>query len=106
DTTSIDPDITPNPQFYPEGILLFNMDYSTYNVKEYQGNGIWRSVSGNKPDGSPYMGRHAQHTLVAQAMNATVNTVKALRSSVRFFNLMICPNYPEVTPNLLVLNKA
>lgn len=106
DTSSIDPDITPNPQFYPEGILLFNMDYSTYNVKEYQGNGIWRSVSGNKPDGSPYMGRHAQHTIVAQAMNETVNSVKALRSSVRFFNLMICPNYPEVTPNLLVLNKA
>ncbi len=106
DLDTIDNDLTPNAQFYPEGILLFNMDYSTFNIKEYQGEGIWRSVSGNKPNGAPYMGRHAQHSIVSRAINATVNSVKALRSTVRFFNIIACPNYPEVTPSLIALNRA
>lgn len=96
--------LAPNPDLYPEGILLFNMDYSTYNVKEYQGNGVWASVSGNKPDGSPYMGRKAQRAMVVKAMKEAVVTSKEARSKDKYFNLLVAPGYPELISDLDSLN--
>jgi len=40
----------PNPELYPEEMLLVNMDYSTYNVKKYT-NGAWEWASGLNLDG-------------------------------------------------------
>jgi len=98
--------IVPNPQEYPEGILFFNMDYSTNNVKEYQGNGEWVSVSGNRPDGSPYMGRKAQRQMVVKALKRAVINSNEARARDKYFNLISAPGYVELLPELNSLNVA
>lgn len=99
-------EFAPDPSFYPEGILLWNMDYSTYDVKEYRGNGEWISVSGNRPDGAPYMGRKAQRNMVVRAMKQTIAASKEVRASQRYFNLLGAPGYVEVLPDLTDLNVS
>lgn len=42
---------TPNAELLPENILMVNMDYTTYNVKQYV-DGKWEWVSGVNLDGS------------------------------------------------------
>ncbi|ASV44492.1 tail sheath subunit [Salicola phage SCTP-2] len=98
-------DLVPNPENYPEGILLFNMDYSTGNVKEYQDTGEWLSVSGNRPDGSPYMGRKAQRRIVVRAMKQALQNSKAVRARERYFNIFTATGYPELLPDLNSLNQ-
>ena len=98
--------IVPNAEEYPEGILFFNMDYSTNNVKEYQGNGEWVSVSGNRPDGSPYMGRKAQRQMVVRALKRAVINSNEVRARDKYFNLICAPGYMELLPELNSLNVA
>lgn len=99
-------DVVPNPQEFPEGILFMNMDYSTNNVKEYQGNGEWVSVSGNRPDGSPYMGRKAQRQMVVRALKRAVLNSNEIRARDKYFNLIAAPGYVELLPELNSLNVA
>lgn len=96
----------PSPDFYPEGILLFNMDYSTFNVKEYRGNGEWITVSGNRSDGSPFMGRKAQRNMVVRAMREAITSSKEVRAIHRYFNLISAPGYVELLPEMNALNAA
>lgn len=45
----VDPD-APDPELYPDGTLLFNTRYSTYNIKEWQPNyfnGVYGSITEN-----------------------------------------------------------
>lgn len=94
----------PDPELYPEGIIMFNMDYSGYNVKEYRGDGEWITVSGLKADGSPYMGRKAQRAIVVKSLKeAIINSVDARARNYHFY-LMACPGYPELLPELNALN--
>ena len=104
----------PNALNYPMGMLLFNTRYSTLNVKtwnsklykeEGQWVGRWVTASGNKADGSPYMGRHAQRAMVVKAMASAVVSSEELRSEVNFFNLLAAPGYPELAEELINLNK-
>ncbi len=110
DGTARDPsevnEFAPNPDFFPEGILLWNMDYSTFDVKEYRGNDEWISVSGNRSDGAPYMGRKAQRNMVVRAMKQTITNSKEVRASHRYFNLLAAPGYVEILPDLTDLNVA
>lgn len=99
-------EFAPNPDLFPEGILLFNMDYSSMNVKEYRGEGEWITVSGNRSDGSPFMGRKAQRNMVVRAMRNAISTSKEIRSISRYFNLIAAPNYIELLPELNALNSA
>lgn len=99
-------EFAPSADFYPEGIMLFNMDYSTFNVKEYRGDGEWISVSGNRSDGSPYMGRKAQRSMVVRAMREAITTSKEIRAIHRYFNLLAAPSYIELLPQLNSLNSA
>lgn len=99
-------EFAPNPDYFPEGILLWNMDYSTFDVKEYRGDGEWISVSGNRSDGSPYMGRKAQRNMVVRAMKQTIANSKEIRATHRYFNLLASPGYIEVLPDLTDLNVA
>lgn len=99
-------EFAPEAEFYPEGMFMFNMDYSTYNVKEYRGNGEWISVSGTRSDGSPYMGRQAQRRMVVRAMSEAIQNSKEARALNRFFNLLSAPNYLEVLPELNSLNSS
>lgn len=101
---SIYSEYAPDPSIYPEGILLFNMDWSTYNVKEYIGNDQWVTVSGTKSDGVPYMGRKAVRAMVVRALKRAVITNKRARARNNHFYLFACPGYPEVMPELNSLN--
>ena len=112
----------PTSSNYPVGILLFNTRRSGYNVKQYRTNYLtstrfpekddyptetatWVSASGLNDKGQAYMGRKAQRNMVVKAMRSTMDTNQAIRDEDNFFNLMAAPNYPELQPNMVVLNN-
>jgi len=111
----------PDPTLYPRGILLFNTRRSSYNVKEYQSAafthanyplmplpaeaGTWHTVSGKKTNNVPYFGRRAQRNVIVSAMKEVIDMNSQIREDQRFFNLLVCPGYPELTSNLIVLNN-
>jgi hypothetical protein len=111
----------PSYALYPTGMLLFNTRRSGYNVKQFRVNyfngtsfpgetlpsqkDAWVSASGLQSNGSPYMGRKAQRAMVVQALRSTIDTNVAIRDEDNFFNLMATPNYPELQPNMVVLNN-
>lgn len=110
----------PDASLYPTGMLLFNTRRSGYNVKQFKENyfngqsfpgeslpterDAWVSVSGLQSNGSPYMGRKAQRAMVVEALRAGIDSNTDLRDEDNFFNLMAAPNYPELQPNMIVLN--
>jgi hypothetical protein len=111
----------PTNTLYPVGMLLFNTRRSGYNVKQYRTNyfnassfpdtvlptekSAWVSVSGLQSNGAPFMGRKAQRAMVVQALRAAIDTNSALRDEDNAFNLLATPNYPELQPNMVVLNN-
>jgi len=111
----------PRSPLYPTGMLLFNTRRSGYNVKQYKvnyfnGNNFpdqtlpvqkdaWVSASGLQSNGAPFMGRKAQRAMVVQALRAAIDTNLSIRDEDNFFNLMACPNYPELQPNMVALNS-
>jgi len=110
----------PDSALYPNGMLLFNTRRSGYNVKQYRVNyfnslsfpdetlpvvtSAWVSVSGNQANGSPYMGRQAQRNMVVESLRSVVDTNTDIRDEDNFFNLLAAPYYPELQPNMVVLN--
>jgi hypothetical protein len=111
----------PDSTLYPQGTLLFNTRRSGFNVKSFQANyfnnstfpddtlpaqtNAWVTASGNRPDGSPYMGRQAQRALIVAALKSGIDTSTSAREEQRVFNLISCPQYPELTANLVALNN-
>jgi hypothetical protein len=111
----------PSPDAYPVGMLLFNTRRSGFNVKQYNTNyfnnvrfpdetlpsqkDAWVTISGNQTDGAPYMGRKAQRAVVVASMRRAIDTNTNIRDEDFFFNLIACPNYPELQPNMIVLNS-
>lgn len=111
----------PEGALYPQGTLLFNTRRSGYNVKQYRVNyfnansfpdqtlpqekSTWVTVSGNQTNGAPYMGRKAQRNMIVQALKSTVDTSNQIRDEETFINLMACPNYCELQPNMVALNN-
>ena len=110
----------PDANLYPIGMLAFNTRRSGYNVKQYRVNyfnsdrfpdaslpterDAWVSASGLQSNGAPYMGRKAQRAMVVQALRAVIDTNTAIRDEDNAFNLLATPNYPELQPNMIVLN--
>ncbi len=110
----------PNPAAYPTGMLLFNSRRSGYNVKQYIVNyfnsisfpgqslpnqtSAWVTESGLQSNGSPYMGRQAQRAMVVKSLRSVIDTNTDIRDEDNFFNLMATPYYPELQPNMVVLN--
>ncbi len=111
----------PMADIYPQGTLLWNTRRSNYNVKEYKVNyfnsisfpdqilpeytSTWVTVSGNQPNGAPYMGSAAQRIMVVKALKTTIDTTTQLRDEDTFYNLIACPNYCEVQVNMIALNN-
>ena len=111
----------PNPQLYPRGMLLLNTRRSSFNVKEYRRNyfnsadfpgevlptetNAWVSISGFRENGHAYFGRKAQRSVVAAAMRAALDSNTEVREEQREFNLIACPGYPELIPNMVQLNN-
>jgi hypothetical protein len=76
---------------------------STY-WSEITNNNTWNTASGNRIDGSPYMGRQAQRALIVQALGAGIDANTTIRQNQNVFNLIACPQYPELAPNMVALN--
>lgn len=111
----------PSASLYPEGTLLFNTRRSGYTVKQFDVNrfnatayptGVlptqkdcWVTVSGNKADGSPYMGRKAVRKIVVGKLEAGIDANTAIREEQKTFNLLAAPGYPELLDNLVALNN-
>jgi hypothetical protein len=107
----VDPDC-PDAHIYPDGLLLFNTRYSTNNVKvwtpKYLPNAAykdrWVTASGNKPDGTPYMGHWAQRNIVVEALKSVIVSNQDVRAEEAFFNLIACPGYTETLSEMVALN--
>ena len=65
----------------------------------------WVTASGNRSNGSPYMGRQAVRQLVVTAMKSAIDTQDTLREEQIQFNLLACPQYPELIINMVRLNN-
>lgn len=130
----VDPD-APNPELYPDGVLLFNTRYSTNNVKKWEPNyfingysattnylssgytvgvsnfsalptaGRWVSASGNNSDGTPVMGRKAQRKIIVTALAETINSNQDIRSEDVYFSLIAAPGYCELVDDLVSLSS-
>jgi len=122
----------PSSSTYPVGMLLFNTRRSGYNVKAFKTDYFtgmnypnagdynpadptndmnlpefsytWVSESGLQSNGSPYMGRQAQRQMVVKSLRSVIDTNTDIRDEDNFFNLMATPAYPELQPNMVVLN--
>jgi len=64
----------------------------------------WVTKSGNKIDGSPYMGRKAQRIVIVEALSSAIIENQDIRSEIVFFNLTAVPGYPELIPEMISLN--
>ena len=157
----LDPD-APEPDLYPQGMLLWNTRRSGFNVKTFQVNyfnnqdypayewasgtayaigdrvmygasslvyicleantnqepdtnpdywalldqtNAWVTASGNREDGSPHMGRQAQRAIIVKALKQGIDASTQAREDVNAFNLIACPQYPELAPNMVALNN-
>lgn len=125
----------PSPLLYPRGMLLFNTRASGYNVKQYTINyftasnypgtdpydantptditnlplysATWTTRGGFElSSGVPNFGRRAPRGIVVAALKAAIDTSEVIREDGYGFNLMVCPGYPELIPNMIALNNA
>ena len=110
----------PSPNLYPVGMLLWNTRRSGYNVKAYEVNyfnansfpdqvlptqtSAWVTQSGNQANGAPYMGSKAQRAMVVKSLRTAIETNVDVRDEDNYFNLQACPNYPELQPDMVILN--
>lgn len=111
----------PEPALYPEGTLLWNTRRSGFNVKMFEADyfnatkypypatlpevtSTWVTASGNRADGSPNMGHWAQRAIVVKALRAGINSSTQILESQVQFNLLACPAYPELAPNMVTVN--
>lgn len=116
----------PDPTLYPQGMLLWNLRRSGFNVKEFRHNYVnvtadnervngesmadyyphrWVTISSNQDNGAGSFGRHAQRKVVVKALQGLVNSSQELRDEERrVFNLIACPGYPELIGELTNLN--
>lgn len=100
------------PEYFRDGGYDANTDYTnedyTVGSSAYEfaptTAGRWVTASGNKVDGSPYMGRKAQRIMVVRAMAEAVASNEDIRSETVFFNLIAAPGYPELIDELVTLN--
>jgi hypothetical protein len=123
----LDPD-APDPALYPQGMLLWNLRRSGFNVKRFVRDYIdlnadnvrfndenmgdldyyphrWVTESGNQVNGAGTFGRKAQRKVVIQALQALVNSNQEMRDEEsRVFNLIACPGYPELIGEMINLN--
>jgi hypothetical protein len=125
----LDPD-APDPAEYPQGMRLWNLRRSGFNIKEFKtsyidinannGNNLrygneymgsysvdrWVSISPNHADGSGTFGRFAQRGVVVKSLKQMIDGNQSIRDTdTLVFNLISTPGYPEVIQNMIGLNQ-
>ncbi len=67
--------------------------------------GRWVSASGlNATTLAPYMMRKAQRIMVVNALAAAITTNQDIRSELVYYNILACPGYVELLPDMHSLN--
>ena len=116
-----DPD-APNPGLYPQGTLLWNTRRSGFNVKTFEYNyftaaaypspavlpdntSTWVTASGNRANGSPNMGHWAQRAIIVKALKAGIESNTQILENQVQFNLLACTGYPELAPDMVIVNN-
>lgn len=111
----LDPD-APSYALYPRGTLLFNSRRSGLNVKQFEigyfnsfpnapaVTSTWVTASGNNVDGVAYQASNAQRNMIVESLISAVNNSNQLLDVNYNFNLIACPQYPEVMSTLTQLN--
>ena len=118
----------PDYRLYPRGTLLFNTRRSGYNVKKFVSNyfnnssfpnlpnvpnasgtlpsktDAWVSVSGLHEDGTLKAGSSAQRSMIVSALQSALDSNTDVIEDNYNFNLLVAPGYPELIPNLVMLN--
>jgi Phage tail sheath C-terminal domain len=87
--------------------MVPNTNYVPTNTAYWQPitvTNTWKTASGNRADGSPHMGRQAQRAIIVAALRSGIDANTTIREEQNQFNLLACPQYPELVPNLAVLN--
>ena len=132
-SNNLDPD-APNPELYPDGMLLFNTRISTNNVKVWKPKyfknggyqdvdytttsytigtttfpalksaGRWVNISGNATDGSPLMARKAQRSLIVNSLKSAVSLCDNILAEDNYFSLCAAPGYIELIPTMVQLS--
>ena len=114
----------PDPTLYPEGMLVWNMRRSGFNVKSFQVDyfneadfpavtfgalptvkDAWVTASGLQSNGAMYAGRNAVRAIVVGALKSSIDGAQELREEQKNFNLIACPNYEELGVNMVALNN-
>ncbi len=76
----------------------------SYTFPALADNGRWVSISGNRANGSPLMGRRAQRAVITRKMAQAVLAAEDIRSELVNFNLIAAPGYPELIDEMNTLN--
>ena len=102
-------DQTPNPAYYPDGMVLWNSAVSSGNVKKYNATaGHWQSESGNTDSGpkagAPYMFEKAQRRVVVKRLQEALTDNEDLRAETLNFNVISTPAYVECIDEMVTLN--
>jgi hypothetical protein len=65
----------------------------------------WLSASGNRDNGAMWGGRLAQRQMIVKAMKSGIDTSEPAREEQNQFNIIACPSYPELEPNMIALSN-
>lgn len=100
---------TPNPAYYPDGMLLWNSAVSSGNVKMWNATtGVWQTESGNVDSGpkagAPYMFDKAQRRVVVKRLQEALADNEELRAETLVFNIIATPGYVECIDEMVTLN--
>lgn len=96
----------PNHTGYSPDMLAVNMGLSGNTLKKYDADRSgWVNAITNAADGSGVFGKRAQHKTISEAMQGAVAGNDELRDPFSLFTLMVAPNFPELTDELVTLNS-
>jgi hypothetical protein len=111
----------PDPDLFPQGMLLFNTRRSGYNIKAFSRNyfniqrfpdetlpiqrNTWVTASGLRNNGAMWSGRLAQRQMIVRAMKEAILTSEAAREEQNQFNIIAAPGYPELTGDMIALSN-
>jgi hypothetical protein len=85
-------------------VSTYRVGSSAYTFPALADTGRWVTVSGNKLDGSPYMGRRAQRAMVVRSLQEVLANNEEIRSEMHNFSLIVAPGYPELLDEMASLN--
>ena len=85
-------------------VSSYHVGSTAYTFSALADAGRWVTVSGNKLDGSPYMGRKAQRAMVVRSLQGALASNEEIRAEFRYFSLIAAPGYSELLDEMASLN--